>query len=245
MQLKIYLYSSQEEFNSLRSVQVIHQLVTVAVQPGDASSIYLARVALLFFCKVLQNQIIMVRYNVVELLEGLHNFPIETGETFDEQVRWIAIFAKESGQLALKTVANSLTINAINLLLKAQSITNRSTCLKAIAYLYMSGLCSENRYTPVEIQLITRQLSEALELKNEELIKSALKAAGSLLMQCHDFWGKKWPKLAETLVEQLIVAQNLRVDEFNSESMKQINNDAKLSLTLADECKTNINCRYC
>jgi hypothetical protein len=163
---------------------------------------------------------------------------MKKGENVDEQIRWFAVFAKDSGQLSLKVVANCLVIIAVNFLLQATSVHNKVNCLRTIAYLYMTGLCSENRYTQVEIQLITKELKEAIRVKNEKLIKSALKAAGSLLMNCNDYWGKKWPELAEDLVAELIATQNLKIDEFQSEVMKQINNDAKLSLSLADECKS-------
>ena len=90
----------------------------------------------------------------------------------------------------------------------------------------------------MKIKLVTKELKEAIKIKNEKLIKSALKAAGSLLMNCNDYWGKMWPNLAEDLVAELIITQNLEIDEFQSEVMRQINNDAKLSLSLADECKS-------
>lgn len=225
-------------------MQVIHQLITIALKHLETSAPYFARIALLFFSKVLENQIIMVRFDAINLLETLHLFPIKPGEVLDEQIRWFAVFAKDSGHLSLKVVTNSLAIKAMSFLAQATSIINRINCLKAIAHLYMTGLCSENRFTPTEIQLITKELREAKEMRNEKLIKSALKAAGSLLMQCNDYWGKKWPELAEDLVEQLIDIQNMKIDEFQLEVVKQIKNDAKLSLSLADECKCCKDCRY-
>jgi len=236
--LKIYLYSDKDDFNTLRSVQVIHQLIIIALQPEQNSTSYLARLALLFFCKVLQNQVIIVRFNVISLLETLHLFPINKEENLDEQIHWFAVFAKDSGQLSLKVVTRSLSIMAVNFLLQATSVHNKVNCLRMIAYLYMTDLCFENHYTKMKIKLVTKELKEAIKIKNEKLIKSALKAAGSLLMNCNDYWGKMWPNLAEDLVAELIITQNLEIDEFQSEVMRQINNDAKLSLSLADECKS-------
>eukprot|EP01022_Parablepharisma_sp_SALTPOND_P007245 TRINITY_DN1295_c0_g1_i1.p2 TRINITY_DN1295_c0_g1~~TRINITY_DN1295_c0_g1_i1.p2 ORF type:complete len:300 (-),score=29.21 TRINITY_DN1295_c0_g1_i1:2937-3836(-) len=200
----------------------------------DYSNItYLARFCLLLLCKTLQNQVILVRFNVALALERFHMFPIRSDTEFKERVRWLCKFAKQSSQLALEEVANSLAVTAINLLQKADYARTRARCLKAISYLYMTGLCSEERYKPSEIKLIIKHLIQSMETKEARYIKNALRAAGSLLMQ--EDWGKQWPQLVDQLIAQLVECQELQLEQISPEVQKQINNIAKLILTLTDE----------
>ena len=244
IQIKIYLYSSADVFANLRSVKAIYEIINIAKEENLIKTVYLARLSLLFFCKILQNQILVINFNAVSILETLDKFPVPN-ELFQTHIYWLSIFAKDCGEFSLKNATNSLIITAIKNLQHSRNITNKYLCLKTIAYLYMTELCSNEHYGRSEISLIIEELDKALKSKNEKYIGNALKAAGSILMRCHNYWGKRWPDLVTDLSNKLIIAQDIKIDEFKSEIMRQINNDAKLSLTLIKErnnsCKNRCN----
>ena len=229
VQLKSYLHSTQEDIRNLRSFQVMHSLAVLATGSGYSNTVYLARYCLLLLCKTLQNQAVLVKFSIVPYLENFHLFPLPEGPELDERIRWLSKFSKQCGNLALGGVINSLAILSMQYLKIAVSAQSRSRCLKALAYLYMTGLCSDERYSVEDVQLVTSYLSNAMEIRDVSYLRNALRAAGSFLMhQEHvdSCWGE--------LVQKIVACQDQRLER--ADTQKLLNNDAKLTLTLADKC---------
>jgi len=234
VQLKSYLYSENDDIRNLRSYQVMYKLSKIAIQDEYSEIVYLARFCLLLLCKVVQNQVTLVKFNVVPYLETFHLFPLLDGPAFSERVRWLAAFAKQSGHLALEGVINSLTITAMKSLKVATLPIDIGNCLKAISYLYMSGLCLEERYSSQEIKIVTEQIAKSVEMGEARCIKYALRAAGSFLME-YSRWSEIYPELAENLVIEISKLQEIRLQQIQPELLRQIINDAKLTLTLVSD----------
>ncbi len=158
----------------MRSFIVIDRLIREAMRDDHKSTTYfprisshrfLARFCLLLLCKSLQNQVVLVRFSALACIEGFHKFPVGSNGAFDERVRWLAKFAKQADQLALEGVANSLAITSLIYLKEAVNEDSCSHCLKAIAYFYMMGFCTEERYNVEDIELVTEHLRRAVQDK--------------------------------------------------------------------------------
>ena len=107
----------------------------------------------------------MVRFDVLKNLEEFHLFKTNNETLVAERSRWLAKYSKQSGQIALESVVNSLIVSAMAYLKDNNTEETYCYALKSLSYLFMSSLAADERFNLEDLTLITTHLKKAIEAK--------------------------------------------------------------------------------
>ena len=152
-----------EDIRNMRQDSVTEKLVIYSKDSNHNVS-FLARLALVLICKTLYNQLIMIHFGVLPYIESLHLVSTSTDdEEMKQETKWIAKFAKDSYFLALEGVVNSLIIMTMERLERKNKGVVYRNCLRALAYLYMNGMCGEEMYKADYLELIASHAKRAMK----------------------------------------------------------------------------------